>query len=248
MEKLFTWGVALTAATVLLLGACQPPEPTPPPATAATPRLQATATPVPTRTATPTPIPSPTLVPPTPTATPTATATPTVTPTAVPTFTPLPTFAEGGDLTTVTDGALTLHYSPLTAQIQVRWVKDTYARTVDLLSAIFGVSSLETTLYLLDKETYTEAFSGEHPEWTQGFARGPEAYINRAPGVVWDASVTEKDRIRWLGAHVQEITEMTHVALHTERLPRWLDEGLAEYIEALIAPAHISQISRVGAP
>jgi hypothetical protein len=126
----------------------------------------------------------------------------------------------------------------------VGWVIETYRKTLGILDSLFGVTSLPTTAYLLSPERYAEAFGEDHPEWTQGFARpwAAEFYVNFAPVVVWDESVRAQDRILWLREHVQEITEMTtaheltHVALERWSLPTWIDEGMAQYVESLVAP------------
>jgi hypothetical protein len=201
------------------------PKATPGPTATQTP----TATPRPTPT--PKPLPVPTLMPsPRPTATP------------IPLPTPTPTHAEEHDLTTLTRDELTLYYDPLTPEIQLNWALDSYAKAVELVKVRLGISSPETTMYLLNQDMYTEVYRWSHLEWTQGFALGTEMYVNRAPVKVWDTSVTDKERIQWLGAHVQEITErvtaheLTHAALDSLNLPRWIDEGMAEYIEFLIAP------------
>ena len=210
-----------------------------------------TPTPVPTPTATalPTVTPTPPRVP-TPTATviPLLTATPTATPISTPTL--APTLIQEFDLVTVTSNGLTVYYDPATtAQIQVDWVTETYRNTLEILSSLFGVSSLPTTAYLLSPEGYAEVFGEGHSEWTQGFARpwAAEFYLNRAPAVVWDESVSSQNRTSWLRAHVQEITEMTtaheltHVALERWSLPTWIDEGVAQYVESLIAPEESAQ-------
>ena len=196
-------------------------------------------TPTPLPTVTPTPTPLPTVIP-TPTPTPYPTSTPR------PTATPTPTLVEEYALTALTSGGLTLYYyhASTTAQIQVGWVVDTYHETLGILGSLFGLSPFETTAYLLSPEAYADAYWGDHPEWTQGFARSDagEVYINRAPVVVWDESVGDTDRLTWLRDHGQEITEtttaheLTHVALAGSSLPRWLDEGMAQYVESLVAP------------
>ena len=213
--------------------------------------LAPTPTPVPTPTATATPLPTATPSPsPAPTATATVTPVPTPTPSPTPlaTVTPTATFAEEHGLSVATNAGLTLYYAPrTTAVIQVEWVLETYQRTLEILGPLFGVTSLATTGYLPRPETYAEKFEthgGSHPEWTQGFALSSvgEFYVNMAPVVMWDESVLERDRVVWLGEHVQEITttttahELTHVALGSSELPRWLDEGVAEYVDALFAP------------
>ena len=108
------------------------------------------------------------------------------------------------------------------------------------------MSSIETTMYLLDRDQYTSVFRGDHPEWTQGFARGTEAYVNRYPTRVWDRTVKQEERTKWAFEHIQEITErttaheLTHLALDRWQLRRWIDEGIAEYIESLIAPSDVA--------
>ncbi len=140
-----------------------------------------------------------------------------------------------------------MYYDPLTSLIQLRWFLDSYSRARELLKTTFQISQLDATTYLLGNEMYKEV-SGEvfreaHPEWTQGFASGSEMYINRAPVRVWDEYATREQRIRWAGENVQEVTEritaheLTHVGLNTLDVhTRWIDEGMAEYIESLIAP------------
>ncbi|MSQ40278.1 MAG: hypothetical protein EXR55_01155 [Dehalococcoidia bacterium] len=178
---------------------------------------------------------------PQPTGAPASSPSPTVAPPS-PSATPTPTLAQRLDLTSATTQGLTLHYAPTTAPIQVQWVVDTYARAKELLPTTLAVPLTEATVYLLDQEAYTQIIGGNHPEWTQGYFREGEAYINRAPSLIWDESVPEEERQGWLGLHIKEITQMitahelTHLALREHRLPRWLDEGLAQYVEAKMAP------------
>lgn len=146
-----------------------------------------------------------------------------------------------------TSGGLTLYYDPLTSERQLSWILGSYDEALEILNSKFEISSLETTLYLLSGEMYTEVYSGSHPEWTQGFAQGTEIYVNRYAVRVWDVSVTDRERIAWVQEHIQEIMErataheLTHAALDTWQLPRWVDEGLAEHIESLIAPDESAQ-------
>jgi hypothetical protein len=184
-----------------------------------------------------------TAVPPTGTPYPTSTLLPTATPTPIPTATPA--LVEKYALTTLTSEGLTLYYhASTTAQIQVDWVVETYHETLGILGALFELPPFGTTAYLLTPEAYEETYFDDHPEWTQGFAfpDAAEVYINRAPVIVWDESVRDADRLTWLRDHVQEITEtttaheLTHVALAESSLPRWLDEGMAQYVESLVAP------------
>jgi len=146
-----------------------------------------------------------------------------------------------------TSGGLTLYYDPLTSESQLSWILGSYDKALEILSSKFEISSLETTLYLLSGEMYTEVYSDSHPEWTQGFAQGTEIYVNRYAVRVWDVSVTAQERIAWVQEHIQEIMErataheLTHAALDTWQLPRWVDEGLAEHIESLIAPDESAQ-------
>ncbi|MEE9324593.1 MAG: hypothetical protein V3U90_03450 [Dehalococcoidia bacterium] len=146
-----------------------------------------------------------------------------------------------------TSGGLTLYYDPLTSERQLSWILGSYDEALEILSSKFEISSLETTLYLLSGEMYTEVYSGSHPEWTQGFAQGTEIYVNRYAVRVWDVSVTAQERIAWVQEHIQEIMErataheLTHAALDSWQLPRWVDEGLAEHIESLIAPDESAQ-------
>ena len=163
-------------------------------------------------------------------------------PTATPPPTATPTLVQRWGLTSTTTQGLNLYYDPTTAPVQVQWVEDTYARAKELLPSTLAVPLPEATVYLLDQEAYTQIIGGNHPEWTQGYTREKEAYINRVPSLVWDESVPEEERQGWLGLHIKEITQMitahelTHLALREQRLPRWLDEGLAQYVEAQVAP------------
>ncbi len=163
-------------------------------------------------------------------------------PTATPPPTATPTLVQRWGLTSATTKGLTLYYDPTTASVQVQWVEDAYARAKELLPSTLAVPLPEATVYLLDQEAYTQIIGGNHPEWTQGYTREKEAYINRAPSLVWDESVPEEERQGWLGLHIKEITqtitahELTHLALQEHRLPRWLDEGLAQYMETKVAP------------
>ena len=228
----------LVGVLLLVALACVAPTQTPLPAGTTTPTpVPATVTPHPTFTTLPTATLTHTPVPPT------STPLPTATPTAAPTS--APDLVEEYDLTALTSEGLTLYYhASTTAQIQVDWVVETYHETLGILGALFGLPLFETTAYLLSPEAYADAYFGDHPEWTQGFAfsNAAEVYINRAPVIVWDESVRDAGRIAWLRDHVQEITEtttaheLTHVALAGSSLPRWLDEGMAQYVEYIVTP------------
>ena len=233
---------ALTpSAPSTILAAATPvsaPSSTPQPTATATNASTPTSIPSPHRTSTPAPTTSPT---PTPTPIPILTPAPTATPTPAPKTSP--NYAERFDLAIHSSEGLLLHYDPDTPRIQLGWVLDAYDKALKLLIDKLEVSAPDTTMYLLSREVYAQVYSGNHPEWTQGFAQGNEAFINRYPVRVWDASVTKEERTEWAAGHLQEITqrttvhELTHVALGGRQLPSWINEGMAEYIESFVAPS-----------
>ena len=127
----------------------------------------------------------------------------------------------------------------------MRWVLDSYQKSLGLLQAAFQIAPPKVNLYLLGKEMYADIFRGDHPEWTQGYYQhGSGMYLNRAPVRSWDEFATREDRIRWAGENVQEVTErttahqLTHAALSELQIKTaWIQEGVAEHFDALIAPS-----------